>query len=88
MSCCGKMICSGCRHANEVQSSQNVEPVCPLCRASTPDNDEWIDQIHKRAELNDGEAYFQLGTMCYYGKEELNVTEDEAKGIEYCLRVG
>jgi TPR repeat protein len=47
-----------------------------------------MSQIHKRAELGDGEAYFQLGTMHYYGKDDLNVTKDEAKGVEYSLRAG
>jgi hypothetical protein len=34
MPCCGKNICTGCRHEHEIQRSSR--PTCPFCRADTP----------------------------------------------------
>jgi hypothetical protein len=61
MSCCGKVICSGCCHAHSLQSKW--EPTCPFCRSANPTNGkEYLERLNKRMKANDANAYFSLGT--------------------------
>ena len=66
-SCCGKTVCSGCRHAPvyDNQGNKVVKKTCPFCRVPTPYADEEIvERLKKRVEANDPAAMYKLG-ICY-----------------------
>ena len=61
VSCCGKMICSGCIHAvNKMKGGAK----CPFCRVTLPRSDEELNErIMKRVEMDDAEAMYTLGCL-------------------------
>ena len=70
MSCCGKSICIGCMLANklrEIEGSMNER--CLFCRNPSPrTEEETIQRLMKRMEVNDPSAICHLGTKRYkYG---------------------
>ena len=83
-SCCGQVMCSGCIYA--VQMVDEDEK-CPFCRVPTPKSDEErIEKIKKRVEMNDGNAIHSFG--CYYYHGELGFPQDRAKALELLHRAG
>jgi tetratricopeptide (TPR) repeat protein len=80
MNCCGKIICSGCRHAHELQSSG--DPTCPFCRAVQPSVKEFVKRLEKRVDANDASAICQLGTKYFEGDEECGVKKDVNEAIK------
>ena len=70
MTCCGKVICSGCIHAPVYDDQGNiVEKKCPFCRTSYPSSDEAIiNRLKKRIEAGDARAMFNLGVYHYNGQ--------------------
>jgi hypothetical protein len=80
MNCCGKTICTGCCHANELQSSG--DPTCPFCRAVQPSVKEFMKRLAKRVDANDAYAICQLGGMYFDGDEDYGVKKDVYKAIE------
>ena len=54
MTCCSKVICSGCRYANVIRELQDkLEQKCPFCRKVLPSDKEAEENIMKRIEAND-----------------------------------
>ena len=78
-SCCGKMICSGCIHA--VAMRDGGVGLCPFCRTPSPDpEDEILEEMKKRVEVNDAVAIYGLG--CYYFNGSYGLSQDHAKALE------
>ena len=68
MSCCSKLICNGCDHANQKREREaRLQEKCPFCRKPLPESDEEMnDQWMKRAEANnDPVAMRYIGTERY-----------------------
>jgi hypothetical protein len=63
MSCCSKIICSGCYYSNDLRTHQEkLERTCPFCRHPAPKSREEVEKnIMKRVELNDPVAMLQMG---------------------------
>jgi len=66
MTCCSKMVCNGCGHANQVREIEDARvPSCPFCRELLPTTKEESDKRRmKRMEANDPVA------MCREGREQ------------------
>ena len=87
MSCCGKMICSGCMYANAKMDPD--KQLCPFCRTPIPDtvdDEETIKRLTERMEMNDAQAMYNLGTKYRHGLYGLS--RDMAKAIELWHRAG
>jgi tetratricopeptide (TPR) repeat protein len=65
--CCCKMICNGCSHANYLrEAEQGLEYKCVYCREEMPKTDEEADQNYmKRIKVNDPIALFLMGKKRY-----------------------
>jgi len=85
--CCGMTICSGCIHApvyddegNEVDNDK-----CAFCRTPYPTtNEELIELIQKRVEVNDAEAISHLGT--HYRNGNFGLPKDCNKALKLWKR--
>src|SRR6056300_560754 len=66
-SCCCKLICMGCDHANKKrEDEQGLEHKCPYCREPLPETQgEGIQNYMKRVKANDPVAIFQMGVKHY-----------------------
>jgi len=83
MTCCGKVICSGCIHAPVYDNEGNIvaEKICPFCR--TPDpiiEEEANERDRKLMEANDPIAIFSIG--CDYQEGENGYSQDYTKALE------
>ena len=77
--CCGNRICSGCIHA--VFLRDGGVSLCPFCRTPGPTSDEEvIESINTRMQLDDAEAIHNLGSCYSDGSREL--PQDYAKALE------
>ena len=67
MSCCSKVICNGCRYANEKRErEQGLEERCLYCREPKPETEEEYDQNHiERVKANDPVAICGVGKKRY-----------------------
>jgi len=83
--CCGKVICCGCVHAN---AQLTVDMKCAFCRTPDPmDNGNIIlDMINKRVAVNEPRAIYHLGTN--YDNGRLGLPKDSAKALELWHRAG
>ena len=82
MSCCGKLICSGCIHAPvyDDQGNKVAKETCPFCRATKPkSNDEIVEREKKRVELNDPIAIYNKGV---YYRDGYGYPQDHGKALE------
>jgi len=77
MSCCGKLICSGCVFANK---GLTADQLCPFCRIPSPKGMETIERLKKRTEAGDAIAIGILGG--YYSDGEHGLPRNRAKAIE------
>ena len=68
--CCGKTICRGCIYS--FQKSGNYEH-CPYCKAETMSktNEERVEELMKRVEVNDAGAMTVLGNLYHHGEHGL-----------------
>ena len=82
--CCGKSLCNGCVHAHTTADNRNL---CPFCRtpASTSD-EELIERIKKRVEVDDAGALTELGSYYYNGR--MGLRQNHKKAMKLCLRAG
>ncbi len=64
ISCCCKLICFGCTHANMKREIKGkLQHKCPFCRTSVPDTqEEDVEQFMIRVEANDPVAMRYVGT--------------------------
>ena len=88
MTCCGKMICSGCVYAplyddkgNEVDNEK-----CPFCRTPDSRSDEDIGRMNKRVDIGDIEAICIMGI--YYANGMNGLSQDYGKALELWHRAG
>ena len=86
MSCCGKVICSGCIHAFQSRITRKKEEVCPFCRISLPKLDEMIKRFEKRIDLNDARAIYSMG--CCYAQGKYGLPRNRAKALELWHQAG
>jgi len=83
MTCCGKVICSGCCHAPiyDNQGNEVDNQKCPFCRTPGPKSDEEIDKrTIKRVVMNDPIAIHDLG--CNYRDGTYGYPQDHTKALE------
>ena len=89
MSCCGKMICSGCEHA-PVYDNHGIAIVgkkCPFCRTQQPTTyEEIIKMFKKRMEVGDAYAFYMMGNVYLHGR--YGVPQDSAKAVEFWRKSG
>ena len=89
MTCCGKVICSGCYYAPLYDDQGNIvaEKKCPFCRTPHPKtNEEVIKRLNKRVEASDAEAMYTLGGFYRNGKG--GYPQDHKKALELYHRAG
>ena len=88
-SCCGKIICSGCRRAPVYDNLGNeiIEEKCPFCRTPAWISDEEYDGwLQKRVEVDDAEVIYTLG--CNYREGDYGFPQDYDKAFELFVRAG
>ena len=81
--CCGKMICSGCCHADVYDNHGNiiVDKKCPFCRTPDPtSNKEMIERLKKRMEVDDPYEFYVMGLYNSFGHHGL--PQDSTKAVE------
>ncbi len=80
-SCCCKVICDGCDHANIIrQRKANLQRKCPFCRHPTPQLDEEMElNLMRRVGANDPVALATVGSWRFQ-------KEDYAGALEYFNR--
>ena len=88
VSCCGKIICSGCVLAPVYDELGNkVDEKCPFCRIPVPTSEEeYIKRMKKRVELGDTNAICNLGGYHCYG--EYGCPVDYNKSLALFLQAG
>ena len=66
-SCCSKIICNGCNHANKLREYETrLDQKCLFCREPTSSTDEQLYKRRmKRVEMNDTDALSQEGLEQY-----------------------
>jgi len=87
MTCCGKVVCSGCAHAPVYDNQGNKvdNQKCSFCRTSWYTSEkEYIARLEKRAEVGDAEAIHFLG--CYYFYAQRGFPRDRTKALELLHR--
>ena len=88
MTCCGKIMCSGCRYASHHDNNGNAvdnNPKCLFCRAPYPsDEKEAIRTFKKRVEAGDARAIYYLG--CHYANGTYGLPQDYTKALELWRR--
>jgi TPR repeat protein len=79
-SCCGKSICGGCVHS--FVESGNIGK-CPFCNSDLDKTDEEaVEELMKRVEVNDAGSMLVLGSHYYHG----GLQQDHAKALELWKR--
>ena len=87
--CCGKMICSGCFHADVYDNHGNIiaDEKCPFCRTPDPTTDnEIIERLKKRMEMGDAYAFLMMG--CFHDRGECGLPQDRAKAVGLWHKAG
>ena len=83
--CCGKIICSGCSHANMKRSKGQI--LCPFCRTPEPtSNKEELKRNIKRVEMKDFYAMYEYG--CCFDRGKLGCPQNLVKALEQFHRAG
>jgi len=77
--CCGKDICGGCVHTF-CKSGNYKCPFCKTMRMGKTD-DEKIEELLKRVEVNDAGAIYVLDS--YYSFEQLGLRQDREKTMDF-----
>ena len=89
MTCCGKMICNGCRHADVYDNHGKIiaDEKCAFCRTSSPTtHEEVIKRLEKRMEVGDPYAFSLMGDAYFYGWYGL--PQDSPKAVELWHKAG
>ena len=81
MSCCGKMICSGCIYEVE---NMNDAVICPFCRFARVRFEDNVESIIKRMKLGDPRAFFDYG--CFHNTGEEGFPLDHSKALDFWRR--
>jgi len=81
-SCCGKSFCGGCSHS--ISKSGN-NGTCVFCKGvNNRTEEEKIEELMKRVEVNDAGAMYVLGNNYHHGG--LGLQQDREKAIELWIR--
>ena len=83
MTCCGKVVCSGCAYAPVYDNQGNKidDGKCPFCRTRWPkSNKEIVKRLMKRVEMNDLFAIHDLGN--HYRDGMRGFPQDYTKALE------
>ena len=89
MSCCGKIICSGCSYADVYDNHGDIitDEKCPFCRTPPPSTDyEDIERLKKRMEVGDSHAFSIMGY--YYSNGLYGLPQDSTKALELWHKAG
>ena len=88
MSCCGKIICTGCIHAPVYDNHGKiiVGKKCPFCRTPSPTGEEANKRLKKRVEVGDTNAFYVMG--CQYDLGQKGLPQDSAKAVEFWHKAG
>ena len=89
MSCCGKIICSGCCHADVYDNQGKIiaDKKCPFCRTSAPtSNKEGIQRLKKRMEVGDAYAFGMMGGFHATGQN--GFPQDSDKAMDFWQKAG
>jgi len=84
MSCCGKVICSGCMYAPvyDDQGNKVDNQKCPFCRTPAPKSiEEALKRLKTRMEAGDAIAIHNLGM--YYRDGMNGCPQDYKKALEF-----
>ena len=83
-SCCCKLICNGCDHANLLRErEEGLEHKCPYCREPVPDTQEEAKQhMMTRIEANDPNALREFGKYSYDEEDYDNAFQYFMKAAE------
>ena len=81
--CCGKSVCQGCIYSFCSAGNHDKCPFCKAERMSKTDEEE-IEELMKRVEVNDAGAIYVLGS--YYTHGQLGLLQDLEKAIELYAR--
>eukprot|EP00985_Skeletonema_marinoi_P016894 scaffold9172_cov98-Skeletonema_marinoi.AAC.5 len=83
-SCCSKIICNGCHHANILRErKEKLGHSCPFCRKPVPSTQEQSDkQTMKRIAANDPVAMRQKGIQQYDKEDYRSAFEYYVKAAE------
>ena len=86
--CCGKILCSGCCHADVYDNHGNiiVGKKCAFCRTPNPTLGEDIKWLTKRMEVDDPYAFFMMG--CLHDEGDYGMPQDSAKAVEFWRKAG
>ena len=80
MTCCSKVICSGCYYANKKRELNPRDAKCPFCRNVAPTTEKEIEEnVMKRIEANDPVAMRERGIECYN-------KGDYSSAVEYYMK--
>ena len=86
MSCCGKIVCSGCIHAN-ANMAGNADQLCPFCRTPAPTSEEEANEReNKRIAVGDAQAIHNRA--CRYAEGMRGFPQDRGKALEFWHRAG
>jgi len=86
MSCCGKVICSGCIYVVQSRATKEEEDICPFCRTPPPTEEDLIKRYEKRIELNDAIAIRSMGN--YYSEGQFGLPQNYAMALKLYHRAG
>lgn len=86
MSCCGKIVCSGCALAPVYDDQGNaIQTGCPFCRKALPTSyEENLKRCKNRVKLGDSEALTSLGS--FYNNGNYGLRQDSVKAVELWRR--
>jgi len=83
MSCCGKVICSGCMYAPVYDNQGNKvnNKKCPFCRTPDPTTQEETNEREKkRLKVGDGQAFLNIGYKYFNGR--FGYPQDRTKALD------
>ena len=84
MSCCSKLICTGCIYANQKREYEGkLQHSCPFCRHLAPKSHREREMmLTKRAQANDAKAVNQVGRWRYERGDLSGAFEFWTKAVE------
>ena len=84
MTCCGKVICTGCIYAVQLRAAKarrREDDVCPFCRTPPPTEEESSKRVEKRIDFNDAIAICCMGGYYFHGSG-IAQAQDYTKALE------
>jgi len=84
--CCGKILCTGCMITSVGEMSEGtIKPWCPYCRIPMyRSRKEYSERLENRTDLNDAEAFYELGK--WYKDGSMGLPQDMNKAFQLLNR--